>query len=55
VVAFAALGLAAALLVPATRFRPLIRLTVEWLEVLAMIVLLPAAAALGGLFTWLRH
>ena len=25
------------------------------LEVLAMIVLLPAAAALGGLFTWLRH
>jgi len=55
VAAFAALGLAAALLVPATRFRPLIRLTVEWLEVLAMIVLLPAAAALGGLFTWLRH
>ncbi|BBX55310.1 hypothetical protein MSHO_06550 [Mycobacterium shottsii] len=29
VAAFAALGLAAALLVPATRFRPLIRLTVE--------------------------
>ncbi|MBW0012712.1 type VII secretion integral membrane protein EccD, partial [Mycobacterium sp.] len=55
VVAFAASGLAAALLVPATRFRPLVRLTVEWLEVLAMIVLLPAAAALGGLFTWLRH
>ncbi len=55
VVVFAALGLAAALLVPATRFRPLIRLTVEWLEVVAMIVLLPAAAALGGLFTWLRH
>lgn len=55
VVAFAALGLAAALLVPATRFRPLIRLTVEWVEVLAMIALLPAAAALGGLFTWLRQ
>jgi type VII secretion integral membrane protein EccD len=55
IVAFAGLGLAAALLVPATRFRPLIRLTVEWLEVLAMIVLLPAAAALGGLFAWLRH
>jgi type VII secretion integral membrane protein EccD len=55
VVGFAVLGLAAALLVPATRFRPLIRLTVEWLEVLAMIVLLPAAAALGGLFTWIRH
>jgi len=55
VVVFAALGLAAALLVPATRFRPLIRLTVEWVEVLAMIALLPAAAALGGLFTWLRQ
>ena len=52
---FAALGLAAALLVPAMRFRPLIRLTVEWVEVLALIALLPAAAALGGLFTWLRH
>lgn len=53
--AFAASGLAAALLVPAMRFRPIIRLTVEWVEVLALIVLLPAAAALGGLFTWLRH
>ncbi|EFD75601.1 conserved hypothetical protein [Mycobacterium tuberculosis GM 1503] len=48
-------GLAVALVVPATRFRPIIRLTVEWLEVLAMIALLPAAAALGGLFAWLRH
>jgi type VII secretion integral membrane protein EccD len=52
---FAALGLAAALLVPAVRFRPFIRLAVEWVEVLAFIVLLPAAAALGGLFTWIRH
>lgn len=55
VAAFAALGLAVALVVPATRFRPIIRLTVEWLEVLAMIALLPAAGALGGLFAWLRH
>jgi type VII secretion integral membrane protein EccD len=55
VAAFSALGLAAALLVPATRFRPLVRLTVEWVEVFAMIALLPAAAALGGLFTWLRQ
>lgn len=55
VAAFAAVGLAAALLVPAVRFRPFIRLTVEWAEVLAFIVLLPAAAALGGLFTWIRH
>lgn len=55
VVGFAVSGLAAALLVPAMRFRPFIRLAVEWAEVLALIVLLPAAAALGGLFTWLRH
>lgn len=55
VATFAAFGLAAALLVPAMRFRPFIRLTVEWVEVLAFIVLLPAAAALGGLFTWIRH
>lgn len=55
VTTFAAFGLAAALLVPAMRFRPFIRLTVEWVEVLAFIVLLPAAAALGGLFTWIRH
>jgi type VII secretion integral membrane protein EccD len=55
VAVFAALGLAAALLVPTVRFRPLVRLTVEWVEVLAMIALLPAAAALGGLFAWLRH
>lgn len=55
VATFAALGLAAALLVPAMRFRPFIRLSVEWVEVLAFIVLLPAAAALGGLFTWIRH
>ncbi len=55
VACFAAVGLAAALLVPAMRFRPFIRLTVEWVEVVALIVLLPAAAALGGLFTWLRR
>jgi len=55
VAGFAASGLAAALVVPATRFRPLLRLAVEWAEVLALILLLPAAAALGGLFTWLRN
>ncbi|GAA4538034.1 type VII secretion integral membrane protein EccD [Mycobacterium paraffinicum] len=55
IASFAACGLAAALLVPTVRFRPFIRLTVEWVEVLAFIVLLPAAAALGGLFTWIRH
>ena len=36
VAAFAALGLAAALLMPTVRFRPFIRLTVEWVEVLAL-------------------
>jgi len=55
VAGFAALGLAAALVVPATRFRPLLRLAVEWAEVLALIVVLPASAALAGLFTWLRN
>lgn len=54
VTAFAGLGLAAALLVPATKFRPLVRLLVEWLEVLAFATLLPLAAWLGGLFTWIR-
>ena len=54
VAGFAGLGLVAALVVPATRFRPFIRLAVEWAEVLALIVVLPASAALAGLFTWLR-
>ncbi len=55
VAGFAAAGLAAALLVPATRFRPVMRLAVEWAEVLALIAVLPAAAALAGLFSWLRN
>lgn len=52
---FAAFALAAALLVPATRFIPFIRLVVEWVEVLAMIAVLPLAAWLGGLFAWVRN
>jgi len=51
---FGAAGLAAALLVPATRFTPLIRMTTEWLELVAIVVALPLAAWIGGLFSWVR-
>ncbi|GAT07630.1 type VII secretion integral membrane protein EccD [Mycolicibacterium novocastrense] len=54
-VIFAGLGLAAGLLVPVTRFIPFIRLAVEWLEVLALVAVLPLAAWLGGLFAWVRN
>ncbi|MCB0940329.1 MAG: type VII secretion integral membrane protein EccD [Mycobacterium sp.] len=53
-VAFAGLGLAAALLVPVTRFTPLIRMVAEWLELVAIVAALPLAAGIGGLFTWVR-
>lgn len=53
-VAFAAAGLLAALLVPVTRFTPLVRMGAEWLEIVAIIVALPLAAWIGGLFTWVR-
>jgi type VII secretion integral membrane protein EccD len=51
---FAAAGLAAALLVPVTRFTPLVRMTAEWLELAAIVVALPLAAWVGGLFAWVR-
>jgi len=51
---FAAAGLAAAMLVPITRFTPLVRMVVEWLEIFAIIAALPLAAWIGGLFTWVR-
>lgn len=51
---FAAAGLAAALLVPVTRFTPLVRMMAEWLELAAIVVALPLAAWIGGLFTWVR-
>lgn len=54
VAVFAGCGLGAALLVPATKFRPLIRLLVEWMEVFAMVAIMPLAAWLGGLYSWLR-
>lgn len=53
-VAFAAAGLAAALVVPATRFTPLVRMVAEWLELVAIVTALPLAAWIGGLFAWVR-
>ena len=44
----------AALLVPVTRFTPLVRMVVEWLELIAIVAALPLAAWIGGLFTWVR-
>jgi type VII secretion integral membrane protein EccD len=51
---FGAAGLVAALLVPITRFTPLVRMIAEWLEILAIIAALPLAAWIGGLFNWVR-
>lgn len=51
---FAGAGLLAALLVPVTRFTPLVRMAAEWLEIVAIIAALPLAAWIGGLFTWVR-
>ncbi len=52
--AFAGAGLLAALLVPITRFTPLVRMAAEWLEIAAIIAALPMAAWIGGLFSWVR-
>jgi ESX secretion system protein EccD len=51
---FGFLGLLAALLVPVTRFTPLVRMIAEWLELLAIVAALPLAAWIGGLFAWVR-
>ena len=51
---FGAAGLVAALLVPITRFTPLVRMIAEWLEIVAIIAALPLAAWIGGLFNWVR-
>jgi type VII secretion integral membrane protein EccD len=53
-IGFGLAGLAAAVLVPITRFTPLVRMTAEWLELVAIIAALPLAAWIGGLFTWVR-
>ena len=51
---FAGAGLATALLVPVTRFTPLVRMVAEWLELVAIVAAFPLAAWIGGLFTWVR-
>jgi type VII secretion integral membrane protein EccD len=51
---FGAAALAAGLLIPVTKFTPLVRMTAEWLELVAIIAALPLAAWIGGLFTWIR-
>jgi type VII secretion integral membrane protein EccD len=51
---FGAAGLVAALLVPVTRFTPLVRMIAEWMEIVAIIAALPLAAWIGGLFNWVR-
>lgn len=51
---FAGAGLTAALLVPVTRFTPLVRMVAEWLELVAIVVALPLAAWVGGVFAWVR-
>ena len=53
-IGFAAVGLVAALLVPVTRFTPLVRMVTEWLELAAIVIAMPLAAWIGGLFTWVR-
>ncbi|WP_082129570.1 type VII secretion integral membrane protein EccD [Mycobacterium haemophilum] len=51
---FGGAGLLAALLIPITRFTPLVRMTAEWVEIAAIIAALPLAAWIGGLFAWVR-
>src|SRR5574337_7516 len=51
---FGAAALAAGLLVPVTKFTPLVRMVAEWLELVAIGAALPLAAWIGGLFTWVR-
>ena len=51
---FAAAALVSGLLVPVTKFTPLVRMVVEWLELIAIVVALPLAAWVGGLFAWVR-
>lgn len=51
---FGGAALVAGLLVPVTRFTPLVRMVAEWLELAAIVAALPLAAWIGGLFTWVR-
>lgn len=53
-IVFAAAALTTALLVPLTRFTPLVRMVTEWVELVAIVLAFPLAAWVGGLFTWVR-
>ncbi|WP_085107326.1 type VII secretion integral membrane protein EccD [Mycolicibacillus trivialis] len=50
----AAAGLLAAALIPPATFTPLVRMAAEWAELGAIVVAVPLAAWIGGLFTWVR-
>lgn len=52
--AFGIAAMLTAIVVPITRFTPLVRMIVEWLEIVAIIVALPLAAWISGLFAWVR-
>jgi type VII secretion integral membrane protein EccD len=53
-IVFGSAGLVIALVVPNSRFTPLVRMAAEWLELLAIVVVFPLAAWMTGLFTWVR-
>jgi type VII secretion integral membrane protein EccD len=52
--AFGSAGLVIALVVPGSRFTPLVRMAAEWLELLAIVAAFPLAGWIGGLFAWIR-
>jgi type VII secretion integral membrane protein EccD len=51
---FGSAGLVLALVVPDSRFTPLVRMAAEWFELLAIVAAFPLAAWISGLFTWVR-
>ena len=51
---FASVAIAAALLVPGARFTPIVRTFTEWVELAAIVIAVPLAAWITGLFTWVR-
>lgn len=51
---FSAAGLFAALVVPETRYTPMVRMLAEWCELVAIIAAFPLAAWISGLFAWVR-
>jgi type VII secretion integral membrane protein EccD len=47
-------ALLAAAVIPASRFTPLVRLSVEWVEIAAIVAVVPLIAWTVGLFSWVR-